>query len=68
MSNLDTRVYSTASGVTRRNARNGRRCPRCHRPGIFAVNSIVCQRCADMRPLLVTVAVTITLSMAGGEY
>jgi hypothetical protein len=68
MSNLDTRVYSTASGVTRRNARNGRRCPRCHRPGIFTVNSIVCQRCADTRPSLVTVAVTITLSASGGEY
>jgi len=49
VSNLDTRVYSTASGVTRRNARNGRRCPRCHRPGIFTVNSIVCQQCADTR-------------------
>jgi len=68
VSNLDTQVHPKASGVTRKNARNGRRCPRCHRPGIFATNSIVCQRCADMRPSLVTVAVTITLSMSGGEY
>lgn len=67
VSNLDTRVSPRASGVTRRNARNGRRCPRCQRPGIFAVNSIVCRRCADTRPSLVTVAVTITLSEAGSE-
>ena len=68
MSNVDTGVTNGARGVTRRNARDGRRCPRCHRPGILAVNSIVCRRCADMRPLLVTVAVTITLSVSGGEY
>jgi hypothetical protein len=68
VSNLDTRVYSRASGVTRRNVRYGRRCPRCQRPGIFAVNSIVCQRCANMRPSPVTVAITITLAVAGGEH
>jgi hypothetical protein len=64
---LDTRATRQASGVTQKNARTGRRCPRCHRPGVFAVNSIVCQRCLGTPPLLVTVRVSVTLTAMGGD-
>ena len=67
MDKLDTRVPSAASGVTQKNARTGRSCPRCHRPGAFAVDSIVCQRCLGTPPLLVTVRVSVTLTAAGGD-
>jgi hypothetical protein len=50
-----------------KNARYGRPCPRCHQPGTFAANSIVCQRCMDTRPLLITVAVTIAFAVTGGD-
>jgi hypothetical protein len=64
---LDTRVPSAASGVTQKNARTGRRCPRCHRWGVFAVDSIVCQRCVGTPPLLVTVRVSVTRTTMGGD-
>jgi hypothetical protein len=64
---LDTRVPSAASGVTQKNAPTGRCCPRCHRLGVFAVNSIVCQRCLGTPPLLVTVRVSVTLTAVGGD-
>lgn len=67
MDKLDTRVTRHTSGVTQKNARTGRRCPRCHRPGVFAVNSIVCQRCSGTPPLLVTVCVSVTLTTMGGD-
>ncbi len=67
MDKLDTRVPSAASGVTQKNARTGRCCPRCHRPGVFAVDSIVCQRCLGTPPLLVTVRVLVTLTAVGGD-
>jgi hypothetical protein len=67
MNTLDTRVTRAASGVTRRNARNGERCPRCHRFGAFAPDSIVCERCASARPSITTVTVTVTLALLGGE-
>jgi hypothetical protein len=64
---LDTRATRQASGVTQKNARTSRCCPRCHRWGVFAVNSIVCQRCLGKPPLLVTVRVSITLTTVGGD-
>jgi hypothetical protein len=64
---LDTRATRHASGVTQKNARTGRRCPRCHRWGVFAVNSIVCQRCMGTPPLLVTVSISVTFTVVGGD-
>ena len=49
------------------NTRNGRCCPRCHRLGTFAPDSIVCERCADVLPLIFTVTVTVTLAVVGGD-
>jgi hypothetical protein len=47
-----------------RRSRHGHRCPRCHRFGTFAPNSIVCDRCLGALPL---VFVTVTVTVARGE-
>lgn len=47
-----------ASGVTRKNARNGRQCRRCKKFGTFAPDSLVCDACLGTLPL-VFVVVTI---------
>jgi hypothetical protein len=65
MNTLNTRATRTASGVTRRNARNRGKCPRCHHVGTFAPDSIVCDRCTNARP--VTLTVSLTCTVAGGE-
>jgi hypothetical protein len=65
MNTLNTRVTRAASGVTRRNARHRGKCPRCHRPGTFAPDSIVCDRCTTARPATLTVSISCTV--AGGE-
>ena len=69
MSNLDTRAARTARRVTRMNQRNAARCPRCDRFGIFAADSIVCNRCmgTSATPLILTVTTTLTIAIAGGE-
>ena len=46
-------------------SRNGRACPRCHRFGTFAPNSIVCDRCLGTLPLIFTVAVSSTVTDNG---
>jgi hypothetical protein len=66
MNTLNTPVTRTASGVTRRNARNGGQCPRCHRFGAFAPDSIVCDRCTSARSSILTVTITVTLAVVGG--
>jgi hypothetical protein len=66
MNTLNTRVTHAASGVTRRNARNRGKCPRCHRPGTFAPDSIVCDRCTTARPATLTVSITAVVT--GGEW
>jgi hypothetical protein len=66
MSNVDTRVTNGARGVTQKNARNRRRCPRCHRLGTFPPSCIVCDRCTNSSPLTATVIVTVALVLAGG--
>jgi hypothetical protein len=66
MNTLNTPATRAASGVTRRNARNGRCCRRCHRFSAFAPDSIVCDRCADTRPSILTVTVTVTLPTVRG--
>jgi hypothetical protein len=66
MNTVDTPVTRTASGATRKNARNGGRCPRCHRFGVFTPDSIVCDRCASTRPSILTVTITVTLAVVGG--
>jgi hypothetical protein len=65
MNTINTRVSRTASGVTRRNTRNGSQCPRCHHYDTFAPDSIVCDRCTTVRPVILTVS--LTLAVAGGE-
>jgi hypothetical protein len=67
VSNLDTQVPRRASGVPQKNPRNGRRCPRCRRRGLFAANSIVCHRCTSTRPLLITVSVSVTFAALDGD-
>ena len=44
--------------------RNGQLCPRCHRFGTFAPNSIVCDRCQGALPLVFVVSITVVF---GGE-
>jgi uncharacterized paraquat-inducible protein A len=66
MNTLNTRVTRAASGVTRTNTRNRRKCPRCHRLGTFTPDSIVCNRCANTRPSMTAVTVTVTLALLGG--
>jgi hypothetical protein len=66
MKNLHIERTPAASGVTRRNSRSGRRCPRCLRFGRFAPSCIVCDRCADALPLVVTVAISMTFLRVGG--
>jgi hypothetical protein len=66
MNTLNTRVSLAASRVTRRNARNRGKCPRCHHVGTFAPGSIVCDRCTSTRPPILTVTVTVTLAAVGG--
>jgi hypothetical protein len=70
VSNVDTRGTHTARRVTRMNQRNGSRCPRCRRFGIFARDSIVCNRCigANVPPLIITVTTSLTIAIAGGEW
>jgi len=67
MNTLNTRVTRVASGVTRRNACNRGKCPRCHRLGAFEPNSIVCNRCTTARTSITTVTITLTLATVGGE-
>jgi hypothetical protein len=67
MNTLNTSATRTASGVTRRNARKGGQCPRCHRFGAFAPDSIVCDRCTSARSSILTVTVTVTLPTLGGD-
>jgi hypothetical protein len=52
------------------NQRNGACCPRCHRFGVFAPDSIVCNRCiaAGVPPLILTVTTTLIIEIAGGEW
>ncbi|MBV9012870.1 MAG: hypothetical protein JO272_12615 [Pseudonocardiales bacterium] len=67
MNTLNTPVTRTASGVTRRNARNRGKCPRCHQVGTLNSDSIVCDRCASTRPpTTITVTVAVTLALLGG--
>jgi len=65
MNTLNTRVTRAASGVTRRNARNRGKCPRCHHYGTFAPDSIVCDRCTSAQSATLTVSISCTV--AGGE-
>jgi len=65
MNTLNTRVTHAASRVTRRNARNRGKCPRCHHLGTFAPDSIVCARCSTVRPVILTMSISCTV--AGGE-
>jgi hypothetical protein len=65
MNTLNTPVAPAASGVTRRNVRNGGRCLRCHRVGALAPDSIVCDRCASAWSSILTVTVTVTLAVVG---
>jgi hypothetical protein len=67
MTTLNTPPTRTTSRVARRNARNGGCCPRCHRVGAFAPDAIVCDRCASTRPSIITVTITVTLALVGGE-
>lgn len=65
------RISRATSASTRRatgtsGRRNGQTCPRCHRFGTFAPNSIVCDRCAGTLPLIFTITVTVTV--AGGAW
>jgi hypothetical protein len=55
-----------ARGVTRKNPRNGRPCPRCHRFGTYAPNALVCDRCLGALPLVFTVRVTVTVAVTLG--
>jgi hypothetical protein len=67
MTTLNTPETPAASRVTRRNARNGGQCPRCHRVGTFAPNAIVCDRCTTAGSSITTVTITVTLALVGGE-
>jgi hypothetical protein len=68
MNTLNTRVSRAASGVTRRDAGNRGKCPRCHRVGTFTSDSIVCDQCAaPPSSIITTVTVTVTLASVGGE-
>jgi hypothetical protein len=58
----NTNSASTRSGTTRR--RTGRKCPRCKRFGTFGPNSIVCDLCLGVLPLIFDITVTVTV---GGE-
>lgn len=66
MTKVHTTRTDSASGVTRKNPRNGRQCRRCHRFGTFAPNSIVCDRCLGALPLVFVVTVTVTFAVIGG--
>jgi hypothetical protein len=66
MNTLDTRATRAARRVTQTTPPTTRRCPRCHHTGTFTPDSIVCDRCADTRPLIFTVTVTVTLTVIGG--
>jgi hypothetical protein len=67
MKTVDTPATRAASGVTRRNARTGGCCPRCHCFGAIAPESIVCDRCASARDSILTVTVTVTVPVVGGD-
>ena len=56
---------SPLPGVNENSSRNGRACPRCHRFGTFAPNSIVCDRCLGTLPLIFTVTVSSTVTDNG---
>jgi hypothetical protein len=67
MNTLDTRATSAARRVTRTTTRTSRWCPRCHHIGTFTPDSIVCDRCTGTRPSILTVTVTLTLTVLGGD-
>ncbi|MGH3869625.1 MAG: hypothetical protein ACRDQ4_26685 [Pseudonocardiaceae bacterium] len=67
MNTLNTPALRPASGITRRNTRTSGYCPRCHHTGVFAPDSIVCNRYADTRPTILTVTITVTLAAVGAE-
>jgi hypothetical protein len=63
MSIRDNRTEaSPQSGATRR--RNGRKCPRCKKFGTFGPNSIVCDQCLGVLPLIFDVTITVAI---GGD-
>jgi hypothetical protein len=53
-----------ASGVARKNPRNGRKCRRCKKFGTFAPLSLVCDRCLGALPLIFEI--TIAVIVIGG--
>ena len=67
MNTLDTPATPAPSGVTRKNTRTSGCCPRCRCFGVFAPDSIVCDRCANAQDSIVTVTVTVTLAVVGGD-
>jgi len=55
-----------ASGVTRKNPRNGRKCRRCKKFGTLTPLSLVCDRCLGTLPLIFEITI-IVIVIGGGR-
>ena len=64
MTTLNTPTTRAPRRVTPTTTRTTRWCPRCHHTATFTPDSIVCDRCVDTRPSILTV--TVTLPAVGG--